>query len=307
MKIPHPIPYQGSKRWLARTLCSCLPADTQTLYEPFAGSAAVTLAAASVRLAQRYVIGEIHDPLVNLWKEIINHPEHIAREYEALWHAQKGREREFYDDVRDRFNRSHDPGAFLYLLARCVKAAIRYNASGEFNNSPDNRRCGANPETMRWHVFRASKVLRCKCRVRCADFRETIAEASPEDVIYMDPPYQGVCKDRDARYVRGVGFDEFCEALQEMNRKELSFIISYDGRTGDRRHGALLPEHLDLLHREIPAGRSTQETLLGRKSVTFESLYFSSPLMARLGQLPGTLLRQHGSGERQLELFEARE
>ena len=41
------------------------------------------------------------------------------------------------------------PDLLLYLLARCVKAAVRYNASGEFNQSPDNRRRGMPPHDAR--------------------------------------------------------------------------------------------------------------------------------------------------------------
>src|SRR5437588_10922330 len=64
-----------------------------------------------------------------------------------LWLEQAGQEREYYDQVRDRFNESNEPHHFLYLLARCVKAAVRYNGEGKFNNSPDNRRLGMRPAT----------------------------------------------------------------------------------------------------------------------------------------------------------------
>jgi hypothetical protein len=39
-----------------------------------------------------------------------------------------------------------------------VKAAVRYNATGEFNQSPDNRRMGALPETMRAHIPGGSRL-----------------------------------------------------------------------------------------------------------------------------------------------------
>jgi len=47
MGIPHPIPYQGSKRNLAPDIMRYFPADVDTLIEPFAGSAAITLTAAT--------------------------------------------------------------------------------------------------------------------------------------------------------------------------------------------------------------------------------------------------------------------
>jgi hypothetical protein len=44
MSVPHPIPYQGSKRALASAILAYLPEDCVTLIEPFAGSAALSLA-----------------------------------------------------------------------------------------------------------------------------------------------------------------------------------------------------------------------------------------------------------------------
>ncbi len=116
-------------------------ADRGTL----ADSAAFSLAASARGLTSRFVLGDFHRPLIDLWQAILGSPDRLAYGYEWLWHAQVGRERLFYEQVRDQFNRTHEPPAFLYLLARCVKAAIRHNSKGELNNSPDNRRLGARP------------------------------------------------------------------------------------------------------------------------------------------------------------------
>ncbi|HAM00759.1 MAG TPA: DNA adenine methylase, partial [Acidimicrobiaceae bacterium] len=62
-----------------------------------------------------------------MWDRILGDPNRVAREYTRLWNDHVGREREFYDIVRARFNRTRSPELLLYLLARCVKAAVRYN------------------------------------------------------------------------------------------------------------------------------------------------------------------------------------
>ena len=46
MKLPHPIPYQGSKRNLADQILRLFPEQFESLIEPFAGSAAITIASA---------------------------------------------------------------------------------------------------------------------------------------------------------------------------------------------------------------------------------------------------------------------
>ena len=94
LNVPHPIPYQGSKRNLAPAILGYFPDRVGTLIEPFAGSAAITLAAAARRAAERYAIYDLNKPLVDLWRAIIHSPEKLAQQYEALWRAQHGDRRE---------------------------------------------------------------------------------------------------------------------------------------------------------------------------------------------------------------------
>lgn len=282
MKVPHPIPYQGSKRNLATQILAYFPPRIDTLIEPFSGSGAITLAAAASGLAERFHLNDLNKPLIELWRMIVEEPHKLGKQYETIWRAQHGDRREYYDKLRDEFNRTHRPHYFLYLLARCVKAAVRYNANGEFNQSPDNRRMGALPDTMREQILGASFLLKGKTAFSAEDYRTAMARAMAEDLIYLDPPYQGVCGERDPRYLKGVLFDDFVEALEVLNARGISYIVSYDGRTGEKVHGRPLPRDLRLKHIELDAGRSSQETLLGRSAVTYESLYFSPSLAERL-------------------------
>lgn len=287
---PAPIPYQGSKRKLAPAIVECLPSDAPRLFEPFAGSAAVSLAAAVRRPDLQIHLADTNAPLMALWTEIIERPTELAERYRQLWEAQLADPRAYYDEVRDAFNRTGQPDHFLFLLVRCVKAAVRYNAKGEFNQSPDKRRLGTKPDRMARNLHAASALLRGRAQVETADFRSAVARATPQDVIYMDPPYQGVSTNRDRRYADIMEYDTFVSALEDFNERGLSYIVSYDGRTGSKTHGKPLPEWLHLAHFEIDAGRSSQSTLSGGSDRTYESLYLSAPLVQRLGGAPSHLL-----------------
>jgi DNA adenine methylase len=301
MNVPHPIPYQGSKRRLAPAILAFFPEAVGLLVEPFAGSAAVSIAALHSRRVKSVHINDLNQALMRLWRAIVYHPETIAAQYRRLWREQIDTERQFYDSVRDRFNQTGEPGDFLYLLARCVKASIRYNAYGQFNQSPDNRRRGMNPDTMEWHIYRASRLLKGRVRISAQDYGQVLDSVSPTDVVYMDPPYQGVCGNKDPRYLDGVAFDEFATALERLNDRGISYIVSYDGRTGTKTFGRKLPASLRLEHVEVSAGRSTQATLLGRDDITYESLYISPALAARLPlKSPAPVI----TGSQQLCLFE---
>jgi DNA adenine methylase len=90
--VPHPIPYQGSKRRLAIAILSHVEDNHyKRLVEPFAGSAAVTLAAAKYGKAASFLIGDRLEPLVELWQRIIEEPKPIADQYQALWYRERER------------------------------------------------------------------------------------------------------------------------------------------------------------------------------------------------------------------------
>ena len=189
--VPHPIPYQGSKRRLAASILRFVPAQVSCFVEPFAGSAAITLAAARQRVAKHYVLGERLAPLAELWRQIIDAPIATAGDYARTWSDQEPDPRAHYLRVRERFNRSGEPVLLLYLLARCVKNAVRFNSRGEFNQSADHRRKGMHPDRMRKAIRGASALLRGRCEVRTADYGDVAMEATPSDFVYLDPPYQG--------------------------------------------------------------------------------------------------------------------
>jgi DNA adenine methylase len=277
--VPHPIPYQGSKRQLAPSILSFIPRGRFTgLIEPFAGSAAITLAAASQHLCERYVISELLPPLAELWCEIIARPQSLSKRYRSLWKSQAENPRERFNDIRAAFNVDHEPAKLLYLLARCVKNAVRFNPAGQFNQSPDNRRLGVRPDTEEHEILGAHKLLSGRCEVLCADFRETLRHATSNDLVYLDPPYQGISNGRDRRYIRGVQREELVEALDDLNRRGVQFLLSYDGTCGNKSYGEALPSFLCAHRVHLDAGRSSQATLSGKNLKTIESLYVSAGL-----------------------------
>ncbi len=299
--IPHPIQYQGSKRNLATVILRYVPKGVDCLIESFAGSAAISIAAAARKMAKTYMINDLNKPLAELLRLIVEFPVETASFYEQVWNAQHDDSIEHYYRIREDFNRTQDPRLFLYLLARCVKGSVRYNSSGMFNQSPDKRRCGTRPETMRTNILGVSALLKGKSRFSSLDYREVLASAKTSDLVYMDPPYQGVCGERDQRYFSGIGHCDFVTSLEELNAGGISYIVSYDGRRGDKTFGELLPASLDLARVELDAGRSSQSTLLGRDEVTYESLYLSQALTDKLAHKPTDYHQPHA---RQFVLLE---
>lgn len=273
--VPHFLPYQGSKRLLAgRILAAVGNRRFRTLFEPFAGSAAVTLAAAHARLADRFVLGESLAPLADLWRLVLRDPDRLADEYARLWQAQLGRT-DHFEQVRQAYNASQDPPLLLYLLARCVKNAPRWSAAGQFNQSPDRRRLGVRPDRLRVSVRAVAGLLHGRCEVRTGDFAAVLADAGPHDLAYLDPPWQGTSTGPDKRYHQGLRRERLVGVLEGLDAGGVAWLLSYDGRCGERTYGPPLPEALGATRLELEAGRSSQATLAGRVERTVESLYLS--------------------------------
>lgn len=297
-KAPHVIPYQGSKRKLAGEILSYMNFEIDTLYEPFVGSGAITLAAAANQKAKKFVVADKLEPLTELWQLIINNHETLIEKYSKRWNEQLSDPATYYKKVRDDFNKNKSPSDLLYLVARCVKNAVRFNSSGEFNQGPDNRRLGLKPDKLKREATLMSKLLKDRIQIISGDFRDAISKATPNDLIYMDPPWQGTSGKRDPRYAYLLNLDELIEELENLNKRNIPYILSFDGTCGDKTYGAMLPEHLKLKKVGINAGRSSQATLLGRNDVTIESLYLSPALISK------TQSTQHEKTPSQLELLE---
>jgi DNA adenine methylase len=279
-RLPHPIPYQGSKRLLAERILGVVGSrNFEALYEPFAGSAAISIAGAARRIAKRYELSDTLAPLVEIWQAIIEQPAQLADDYEGIWTAQfDGNSIEHFNLVRAEYNRHPGPARLLYLFARCVKNAPRFNGDGAFNQSPDKRRHGMRAVKMRDEIEGASALLRGKARARVLPFEEALADATASDLVYLDPPWQGTSTGRDRRYHEGLDRQRLIEELEDLNRRGVPFLLSYDGRHGTKTYADPLPTAL-AVRLELAAGRSAQATLLGRTEQTVESLYVSEELL----------------------------
>ncbi len=276
--LPHPIPYQGSKRKLAPIIGRYMPRTIRTFHEPFAGSAAMSVYAAHHRRAASFVIADSLAPLVALLRSITLSPEATVARYREVWEGQFGGGADYFNVVRDRYNESCDPIDLLYLTCRCVKNAVRFNRGGRFTQSVDKRRLGMHPDKMESAVLGVSSILRGVAEFRVGDWRETSADAGPFDFVYMDPPYLGTSIGRDRRYHQQLAPEELLAGLEELRRRRVPFALSYDGTTGGREYGPPLPKELGLTRLLLHAGTSSQATLSGRHEQTVESLYVTPEL-----------------------------
>lgn len=279
--IPHPFPYQGSKRKIAPQIIErCQLSSINCVVESFAGTAAITLALLHLGIVDNAVINDKNEHIYLLWKEIHDNPSQLCDLYEYHWSSQLSDPKGYFIDMRNKLNNEYAPEVFLYILARIVKGAVRYSQKGRFSQSCDNRRLGMKPDKMRQNILSVSRLIKDRVSIQnlCYTDKDLYTSDGANTLVYLDPPYQGVSFTADKRYIDGVAYEDFSNFLEKRLIHNPHIVISYDGMVGDRVVGKMLPETLPLDHYFINAGKSAQETLIGRSATTFESLYISKTI-----------------------------
>ncbi|WP_313714977.1 DNA adenine methylase [Atlantibacter hermannii] len=179
--------WAGNKTDLMPELLAHLPKGPR-LVEPFAGSCAVMMATDY----PHYLVADINPDLINLYRTIAKDCENFILRARAVFESFVLAEN--YYRVREAFNHDreintfHRAVYFLYLNRHSYRGLCRYNQSGGFNVPFGNYKKPYFPEA----EIRAFAEKAKRATFICASFDETLNMLQPGDVIYCDPPYDGV-------------------------------------------------------------------------------------------------------------------
>src|SRR3989344_1201428 len=149
------IKWSGSKRSQAEKIISYFPEEIKTFYEPFLGSGAIL----GYFKPPKAVASDINEPLIKIWQLLQKNPKKIVDDYRKNWNTLQKIGHTFFYKVRDRFNSKKLPSDLLFLTRTCVNGLIRYNKSGEFNNSLHHTRRGIHPDRLEKFIFEWFTVI----------------------------------------------------------------------------------------------------------------------------------------------------
>lgn len=263
------IKWSGSKRSQADTIIKNVPEHFNKYYEPFVGGGSILYALSP----KHAVCGDICEPLIDLWNEIKNSPEELAEEYRIRWTRLQKEGYQVYYEIRDNFNRTHDPKDLMFLSRTCVNGLIRFNANGEFNNSLHHTRPGINPERLKKIIIDWSQHIQGTI-FKAEDYHDTTAPAVEGDFVYLDPPYFHTV----GRYygTRSIDFQEFLDYLNSLNHRGIKYMLSFDGKRGDTDYTVELPKKLYKRHELVASGNSSFKKVMDKKNQqVYESLYMN--------------------------------
>ena len=217
--------WAGGKYRLLDKIKPVLP-TAKRLIEPFAGAAAVSLNTDY----RRYWLNDLNQDLVNLYRQLQQQQQQFIHFAATFFTTQNNNERRYYQ-LRQHFNASNDPderaALFLYLNRHSYNGLCRYNQQGLFN-APFGRYPKPYFPKQQLHTFaqRAKKI-----KFTQQTFEKVMQQATPNDVVYCDPPYIPLNKTANFTQYHQHNFTEqqqqkLADLALELAKKHVPVIIS---------------------------------------------------------------------------------
>ena len=267
------IKWSGSKRSQAEKILTFFPKEIDTYYEPFCGGASVLrrLLDSDIKV-NHYICSDLNSGLIDLWNEIINNPTEVFSYYKKLWNElnvddDKQRKKEYFANVRDRYNKEHNPLDFMFIMRTTTNGMPRYNRNGEFNNSFHVTRNGIIPTTFDKTIFEWSYLLK-KNNVKFISCSYEDINPTKKDFMYLDPPYATT----KGMYYGTIDYEKFWNYLRQLQCK---YALSFDGKSGEVDNTWNVPKDVYTTHEYLLSGNSSFKRTIGKSndSIVYESLY----------------------------------
>lgn len=190
-----PIKCQGIKTKLVAEIAK-LASDAPSVrwVEPFCGSLAVVL---NIQPKQA-LLCDTNVHIIRFYKDIQSRAitpatarDFLSGEGENL----RAKGETYFYEVRQRFNTEPSSLDFLFLNRSCFNGVMRFNKSGKFNvpfcRKPE-RFSPAYVTKIVNQIQGVAKALTCfDWQFEVSDFRNTLKQTKPGDLVYADPPYAG--------------------------------------------------------------------------------------------------------------------
>lgn len=196
------VKWAGGKTSLLPQIMRHLPGFNGRLFEPFAGSAALTFHLLPKRtlrgtatLSPGAVIADVNADLMDMYRTVRQQTDHVLEALRRLEREHRRNGERCYAKVRTHWNdpmhRMHDgmvlrAAMFLYLNRTCWNGLWRVNRDGKFN-VPSARY--QNPVICDEPRIRAAAQLLRHVELVTGTFDRTIWTVKAGDLVYFDPPY----------------------------------------------------------------------------------------------------------------------
>lgn len=273
-KFPAIIKWSGSKRLVATQLAEHFP-FFERYFEPFVGGGSML----PYSNGKEGFASDVIPELIDLWEIIKHSPDEAAEEYRIRWEKLQQQGANVYYEVRDNFNKTRNSHDFLFLTRTCVNGLIRFNSNGDFNNSFHLSRAGIIPNTLKSQLLIWSKAIQ-NITFKTCDYRDTLSTVNKGDFVFLDPPYGGT----KGRYqTQPFDTNAFFSELERLNSIGVKWMLTFDGKAGERTYSFAPPSELYKSKFPIFTGNSAFTKLENKKLDKIEeSVYTNYKITHRL-------------------------
>ena len=210
--------------------------------------------------------------LIELFNTIKCDPISVFNTYEEFWSKLNkdddvDRQKKFYENIRERFNKEKSPLDFMFLNRCCYNGLIRYNKKGEFNSPFHIGRPGIRPYKLHDILMDWSWVLN-KYNVTFEIKSYEQIKPYKNDFIYLDPPYANT----KGMYYNDFDNENFFEWLKDV---KCGWVLSYNGKSGKEDNTFEIPNDLYNKHVYLKSGNSSFKRIkeVNKNAIVYESLY----------------------------------
>jgi DNA adenine methylase len=221
---------------------------------------------------KNFMISDLNNDLISLWKKIKSSPLEISSGYEKLWMDLNKdddieRKRKYYFSIRDRFNLERNPIDFMFIMRTAVNGMPRYNKNGNFNTAFHVKRNGILPDKLK-KILKIWSELLNKNNVVFENISYEKIQSKENDVLYLDPPYTGT----KGMYYGAIDYEKMWGWLEKQSGK---YLLSFNGRTATSDMTYDVPQKLYNNHVYLASGNSPFRRIVGSSNseYVFESLY----------------------------------
>lgn len=242
----------GNKQRFGHEIASYFPAEYRTYYEPFLGSGGV-LAVINPHTA---LGSDGFKPLAEIWMTLHSDPETLVRWYrERYSYLHQSDDRvEAYEEIKASYNSNPNPADLLFLSRSCYGGVMRFRLDG-YMSTPVGVHNPVSPESFESRVKLWMERIR-GTNFAHMDFREAMALAGHNDIVYCDPPYV----DSQAILYGAQRFSlvELFDAIAAAKERGTRVALSIDGtkKTGRTRVHLSLPNGLFEREAQVNCGYS---------------------------------------------------
>ncbi len=252
--VPSLLKWIGSKQRFAETIVSYMPESFGNYYEPFLGSGAVM---AELLLQDQTHLyphfnrafgSDVLPFLIDIFQITKDNPGEIKDYYSREISKYYENPDQYYEVIKDRFNKDHNALDFCLLSRTCYSGIIRFRKADGYMSTPRGPHKPISPATFSKRVNMWSDLIQ-KAEFTVESFEEAMSKPQAGDIVYCDPPYT---HSQSIIYgAQDFHIEKLWEKTAECKGRGAHVMLSINGTRESKRKDISVEAPAGLFEREV--------------------------------------------------------